>query len=57
LIQDYLEAARRRADERPGWAGVPPMPARDRSSTVGTTSHWPSPQDTGRDDVPEEQPA
>jgi rubrerythrin len=57
LIQDYLEAAARRAAERPGWAGVSPMPPRREPSTIGTAQHWPSPEDTSRDDVPEEQPA
>ena len=57
LIQDYLEAAQRRARERPGWAGVAPTPGRREPSSVGTPEHWPPPQDTSRDDVPEEQPA
>jgi rubrerythrin len=30
LIQDYLEDAIRRVNERPGWAGVTPAPARER---------------------------
>src|SRR5918911_5584314 len=34
LIQDYLEAARRRAAERPGWAGVTPTPQRRGPSTA-----------------------
>ena len=57
LIQDYLKAAKRRVAERPGWAGVPPMPHRRGPRTVGTEAHWPSPTDTSRDDVPAEQPA
>jgi hypothetical protein len=57
LIQDYLEAAQRRTAERPGWAGVTPMPQRREPSTIGTAQHWPSPEDTSRDDVPAEQPA
>ena len=57
LIENYLEAAQRRVAERPGWAGIQPMPARTRPSIAGTAAHWPSPQDTSRDDLPEEQPA
>jgi rubrerythrin len=57
LIQDYLEGARRRAAKRPGWAGVTPMPQRRQPSVAGTLEHWPSPANTSRDDVPEEQPA
>jgi len=52
MIQDYVEAAQRRVAERPGWAGVTPMPARAAPSTAGTLDHWPSPEDTERDDVP-----
>ena len=54
LIQDFVEAAQRRAAERPGWAGVAPMPARTAPSTVGTLDHWPSPEETARDDLPVE---
>jgi hypothetical protein len=57
LIGDYLEAAQRRAAERPGWAGVAAMPARRRPSTIGTAGHWPARGDTSRDDVPAEEPA
>ena len=57
LIEDYLDAARRRVAERPGWAGITPMPEQREPSTEGTAGHWPSPEDTSRDDVPEEQPA
>ena len=57
LIEDYLDAARRRVAERPGWAGITPMPEQRKPSTEGTAGHWPSPEDTSRDDVPEEQPA
>jgi rubrerythrin len=57
LIEDYLEAAQRRSAGRPGWAGVTPVPGRREPSTAGTPEHWPPPEDTSRDDVPEEQPA
>jgi hypothetical protein len=57
LIEDYLEAARRRTEDRPGWGGVVPMPERRDPSTAGTSGHWSSPEETGRDDVPEEEPA
>jgi hypothetical protein len=41
LIQDYLDAAERRVAERPGWAGVTPMPGprRDNVHTPAPT-HW-----------------
>jgi rubrerythrin len=39
IIQDYLDAAERRARERPGWAGVPaPPPRRDVGAPAPT--HW-----------------
>jgi hypothetical protein len=57
LIEDYLEAARRRAAERPGWAGMTPVPSQREPSIAGTAGHWPPPEDTSRDDVPEGQPA
>jgi hypothetical protein len=57
LVQDYLEAAQRRAAERPGWAGVAPMPERREPEFARTVEHWPPPEDTTRDDVPAEQPA
>jgi rubrerythrin len=56
LIQDFLEAARRRAAERPGWAGVAPMPQRRDPALAGTADHWPAP-DEKRQDAPEEEPA
>lgn len=46
LIQDYLGGAIRRANERPGWAGVTPAPAPVRASSTGTAEHWPAPQGT-----------
>jgi hypothetical protein len=57
LVQDYLGAAKRRAAERPGWAGAAPMPARRQPASARIADHWPSPEDTSRDDVPVEQPA
>ena len=52
LIEDYLAAAQRRVAQRPGWAGVPATPQRRGPSIGGIDRHWPSPQDSGRDDVP-----
>jgi rubrerythrin len=41
LIQDYLDAAKRRVRERPGWAGVTPMPAPQRDNGhVPAPTHW-----------------
>ncbi len=57
MIEDYLNAAWRRVAQRPGWAGVAPMPGRREPSTGGTAEHWPPPEDTSRDDASEEQPA
>lgn len=57
LIGDYLEAAARRVAERPGWAGIAPKPEQRPPTTAGIAEHWPPPEDTTRDDVPEEQPA
>jgi rubrerythrin len=52
LVQDFVASAQRRAEERPGWGGVVPMPPRRQPSTVGVLEHWPPPEDTQRDDVP-----
>jgi rubrerythrin len=51
LIQDYLDAAECRVRERPGWAGVTPMPApqRDNGHSPAPT-HWRESLD-GRPDV------
>jgi hypothetical protein len=57
LIEDYLETARERVAKRPGWAGVASAPQRQQPSTDGTPRHWPAPEDTSRDDVPEEAAA
>jgi rubrerythrin len=57
LVQDYLQAAQKRAADRPGWAGVAPMPQRRQSALTGITEHWPAAGDTSRDDFPAEQPA
>jgi hypothetical protein len=40
LMQDYTEAAGRRASERPGWAGVSPMPEQRASDAEASGSHW-----------------
>jgi rubrerythrin len=38
LLEDYLEAAHARVHRRPGWAGVAPMPERDRRGPA--SDHW-----------------
>jgi hypothetical protein len=38
LIQDYLAGAQRRVDERPGWAGIAPVPVRRDAGPPPT--HW-----------------
>ncbi|MFL5869916.1 MAG: ferritin-like domain-containing protein [Solirubrobacterales bacterium] len=48
LVQDYLEDARLRASERPGWAGVSLAPIRRYDAPAPT--HWRESQD-GRVDV------
>ena len=54
LIQGFVEAAKRRAAERPGWAGVAPMPTRREPTSAGVPDRWPPPERTERDDVPVE---
>jgi len=49
LLQDYLDAAIQRAVERPGWAGVGPMPQRHDATTAGTAEHWPEPNEKRTD--------
>jgi hypothetical protein len=45
LLQDYLGGARRRAAERPGWAGVAPMPTRrETPAAAAAGQHWPAPE-------------
>src|SRR4051794_19238043 len=39
VIQDYLDAANRRVAERPGWAGVKPMPRAENGHTA-MPIHW-----------------
>ncbi len=57
LVQDYLEAAKRRVAERPGWAGTS-APGRREPRFAGTPGHWPAPRNGDRTDVvPEEQTA
>jgi rubrerythrin len=53
LFADYLEGSRRRAAERPGWAGVTPMPAPGEPSTKGTAEHWPRADEPRRDQIPQ----
>jgi rubrerythrin len=41
LMEDYLEAAQRRAAERPGWAGVSTKPVEPRTNGAGPPpAHW-----------------
>jgi hypothetical protein len=51
ILQDYLDAAAERTRQRPGWAGVTPMPAprRDNGRPPAST-HWAESTD-GRPDV------
>jgi hypothetical protein len=49
LIQDYLDAAKRRVRARPGWAGVP-VPVPRRVNGVTPAAHW-GPAIDGRPDV------
>jgi hypothetical protein len=39
ILEEYLEAAERRARERPGWAGITPAPATDGARTPPRI-HW-----------------
>jgi hypothetical protein len=48
LLEDYLDAAERRAAERPGWAGFAAAPARRDGAPA--PAHWRRPPD-GRPDV------
>jgi hypothetical protein len=51
LVQDYLDAAIRRANERPGWAGVKPMPSRrGENGQPPAPTHWAESKE-GRPDV------
>jgi rubrerythrin len=51
LLQDYLDAAQRRAAARPGWAGVTPTPRRaGGNGEVPTPTHW-AESESGRRDV------
>jgi hypothetical protein len=51
LIQDFVEGAKRRATERPGWAGVARPPEPREPSTAGTREHWRAPEQVERDDL------
>jgi hypothetical protein len=51
LLGDYLDGAKRRAAARPGWAGVPPMPAPREPATAAAVEHWPALKQE-REDVP-----
>jgi len=51
ILQDYLDAAIRRASERPGWAGVKPMaPPRRENGQPPVPAHW-AESEEGRPDV------
>jgi hypothetical protein len=50
LLERYLEAAERRAAERPGWAGVSAASPRRRTEPVRAPTHW-SIEDGRRPDV------
>jgi rubrerythrin len=56
LLQDYLDGAIQRAMETPGWAGVTPMPVPQDGSTTGTSEHWPAPDQTRADEIPQASP-
>jgi hypothetical protein len=56
LIEDFVKAAKRRAAERPGWAGITPMPIRGEPAMVGTPQRWPA-AGAKREDVPAREPA
>jgi hypothetical protein len=51
LLQDYDAAARRRAAERPGWAGVGSAPPRHRPVTAGGFARWAPAEGAEREDV------
>jgi hypothetical protein len=57
LTQDYLDQSIQRTIERPGWAGVSPMPERHRASTLGTPDHWPPDDALRADEIAQEQSA
>lgn len=57
LIQDYLDGAIQRTIERPGWAGVKPMPVRQDPSTEGTRDHWTPADQMRADEIPQQQSA
>ena len=51
LLEDYVEAASRRASERPGWAGVDPTPPRrGDNGRPPAPSHW-AESESGRPDA------
>jgi rubrerythrin len=57
LLQDYIDAAQTRADERPGWAGITAMPERREPVITGTPDHWPAGPQQRTDEIPQEQSA
>src|SRR5436190_3332723 len=55
LLEGYLDAAERRATERPGWAGVSSVP-RPAARPAAAPSHWGEPLDGRRDVMPATSP-
>ncbi len=55
LLEGYLDAAERRATERPGWAGVSSVP-RPAARPAAAPSHWGEPLDRRRDVMPATSP-
>ncbi|MDP9228125.1 MAG: hypothetical protein M3M99_03615, partial [Actinomycetota bacterium] len=51
ILEDYLEGARQRAAERPGWAGIEPM-LRDAGRDLKAPTHWVESEDGRRDVMP-----
>jgi rubrerythrin len=52
LLEDYLDAAQRRAAERPGWAGIEPVEHRDGNGAVPSPIHWRESEEGRRDVMP-----
>jgi hypothetical protein len=48
LVEDYLDAAMRRARRRPGWGGVIPQPAPERALRGAGSEAWGPPRETAR---------
>jgi rubrerythrin len=48
LIEDYLDAAERRAAQRPGWAGIRPAERRQVPAAAPSPAHWVESEEPGR---------